>query len=567
MQLELLAPARNKDIGIAAIDCGADAVYIAGPSYGAREAAGNPVSDLSELTRYAHHFGAAVYATVNTLLYPDERPSAEKMLWELFDAGVDAFIVQDLSLLSLNLPPVELHASTQTVIRTPEQAEYLESLGFTRLILERQLSLEQIRAIREAVSCQLEFFVHGALCVSYSGQCYLSEYLTGRSANRGGCAQPCRSRYDVVDGEGNVIVSDRSILSLKDYRLDTHIGQLASCGISSFKIEGRLKNASYVKNVVRHYRSVIDCFLSSNPDFSRASDGVVKGGFTPNPELTFNRGYTECFIDGRRGLWNSSDAAKSMGEYIGTVSRKRGNSFTIDTDKPIINGDGLSFAVPSSDALGMRVETVDGRWVSVKDASSLREGMKVFRNFNKKFERELEKNMPSRTVETVVNCVTSSGVTTYDAVTEGGRRASVSIEENGDEALNRVSALESIRRNLGKSAAPYSFSVGEIEAGKVYFHPVSEINAIRRRLAVALDAEPRRAKVLPPRNIVNTLTHLGVQKELMRSKYCIRYELGLCRRTKAGALVKEPIFLVNRNYRLKLQFDCVNCEMSVMAYD
>ena len=291
LSLELLAPARNADIGIAAIDCGADAVYIAGPSFGARAAAGNPVDEIARLCRYAHRYGARIHSTVNTLLQVDEREQARKLMWELYEAGVDVFLVQDLNLLALDLPPVELHASTQTAIRTPERAKALAGLGFSRLVLERQLTLDQVRAIRAAVpdTCLLEFFIHGALCVGYSGQCYLSQYLTGRSANRGACAQPCRSRYDLVDADGKVLVHDHTLLSPKDLRFDRLLPDLVAAGIRSFKIEGRLKNAAYVKNVVRYYRDVIDRFIKENPAYCKASSGRLEGGFIPDPGKTFTR--------------------------------------------------------------------------------------------------------------------------------------------------------------------------------------------------------------------------------------------------------------------------------------
>ena len=330
VKLELLAPAKTSDIGIAAIDCGADAVYIAGPAFGARAAAGNPTSDIASLTAYAHKFSARIYATVNTIVYEDELAQAQKMIWDLYDAGVDALIVQDLGITRMELPPIELHASTQCAIRTPQQAAALASLGFRRLILERQLSLDEIRAIRAAVpDTELEFFVHGAICVCYSGNCYLSQYLAGRSANRGACIQACRSLYDVVDGEGRVLVKDRAILSPKDYRLDGRLEELADAGICSFKIEGRLKNDSYVKNLCRHYRGRIDEICARRPEYVKASSGTLEGGFSPNPEATFNRGYTQFFIDGERHRWNSLESTKSLGEYIGNVVRVSPRTATI----------------------------------------------------------------------------------------------------------------------------------------------------------------------------------------------------------------------------------------------
>jgi Collagenase and related proteases len=574
-KLELLAPAGNKDIGIAAIDCGADAVYIAGPSFGAREAAGNPVEDIRELCGYAHIFGAKVFATVNTLLEEGETENAVKLMWDLYRAGVDAFIVQDLTLLAQDLPPVELHASTQTAIRTPEQAKKLESLGFTRLVLERQISLETIKAIRQAVSCELEFFVHGALCVSYSGQCYLSQHITGRSANRGRCAQPCRSRYDLADADGNILLKNRSILSLKDFRLDNHIGQLASAGIMSFKIEGRLKNASYVKNIVRHYRETIDRLIAELPEtYCKASSGHLVGGFVPAPDATFNRGYTNAFIEGKRGSWNSADAAKSVGEYIGEIISVRGRDITISTDKTLANGDGLSFISPSGEISGIRADIVQGRTVTLKDTTGLSKGMKVYRNLNIRFERELEHNMPKRLIDVRIDCISAGGRTTFKAIAEDGRRAEVEFEETAEPAQKADAARETIARQLSKVTEPFSFTFSALESDIVYFYPASFLNDIRRQLAAQLTAQPILSSEHLHRKMVadNVLTHLDVQKELMRTKYCIKHELGLCpkqlreasiRKQRPAPVPKEPLFLINQNYKLQLSFDCKNCEMIV----
>ena len=323
-EIELLAPARNADIGIAAIDCGADAVYIGGSEFGARKDAGNSLEDLERLCLHAHKFGARVFLTVNTIIYDNELERVHSLMLDAQRAGVDGFIVQDPALTLWEDITVPLHASTQCAIRDAATAKFYESLGFARLVVERETSLEQLRSIRDAVDCELEYFVHGALCVSYSGNCYLSENIAGRSANRGACIQACRSRYDLVDEDGKVLVKDKALLSLKDYRLKDRLKELAEAGVCSFKIEGRLKNASYVKNVVREYSLALDAIVSAHPqEFRRASFGRVSGGFTPADDRTFNRGYTELFIDGKRGRWSSMDAPKSMGEFIGTVKAVR----------------------------------------------------------------------------------------------------------------------------------------------------------------------------------------------------------------------------------------------------
>ena len=356
-QLELLAPARDIQVGIAAIDCGADAVYIAGPQFGARQAAGNSIEDIRQLCTYAHRFGARIFVALNTILYDEELEAAYRQMIEVQEAGADALIIQDMAVIEMVMNgigdfrekiSIPLHASTQCAIRTPEQAAFLESLGFSRLILERELSLEQIRSIRNAVTCELEFFVHGALCVCYSGQCYLSEKIAGRSANRGACIQACRSRYDLTDASGKVLVRDKALLSLKGYNLRDRLEELAEAGITSFKIEGRLKNASYVKNVVRDYSLALDDITGRYPDlYERGSFGTVRGGFTPDTAKTFNRGYTQLFLDGQRGKWAAMDAAKSMGEEIGRISgiSRDGSTLTVNLSRRDIvlnNGDGFS---------------------------------------------------------------------------------------------------------------------------------------------------------------------------------------------------------------------------------
>ncbi len=531
-RLELLAPARNADIGIAAIDCGADAVYIAGPAFGARAAAGNAVEDIDRLCRYAHRYGAKVHATVNTLLTDEERPQALALMQQLYEAGVDVFIVQDLSLLEMPLPPVELHASTQTAIRTPERARELEALGFSRLVLERQLSLEEIRAIRAAVGCELEFFIHGALCVGYSGECYLSQQLAGRSANRGVCAQACRSRYDLVDASGRVIVRDRPLLSPRDLRFDKRLPDLVAAGICSFKIEGRLKNASYVKNVVRYYRQVMD-------DYEKMA---------------------------------SEDAAKSLGEFIGQIKAVRGNEIVIAGGKPLTNGDGLSFVGRNGEVTGRRVEVASGERIQLRDTAGLEAGMRIYRNFDIRFERELEKNMPKRVIDVKIDWKSEPGMTTVTATAEDGLTAEVSFRDEAPVAEKPEAAVENLRRQLGKHTGPYAFSVASVEAEPVRFYPASFLNGLRRDLADELlrlaESRPRHSVPHTPQPgaAAHNVSTLDIPTVLLRSRYCIRWELGLCtKRCPAKPGMKEPLYLVNQGNRLRLQFDCKHCEMSIVA--
>jgi len=566
---------------------------MAGPAFGARAAAGNPVDEVARLCRYAHLYGAKVHATVNTLLEDAEFAKARKLMQELYEAGVDVFIVQDLRLLEGPLPPVELHASTQTAIRTPERARELEALGFQRLVLERQLTLEQIRAIRAAVSCELEFFIHGAICVGYSGQCYLSQQLTGRSANRGVCAQTCRSRYDLVDASGKVLVRDQPLLSPRDLRLDGLLPELVGAGISSFKIEGRLKNASYVKNVVRHYRGVIDEFIASHPGYAAASTGRLEGGFTPDPDRTFTRGWTSAFVDAGpdgqpRAKMRSEDAAKAMGEPLGEIVAVRGRVVEISGAKPLANGDGLSFVGEEGAVTGARVELAEGRRVILRETTGLLPGMRVFRNLDIRFERELEKNMPRRVLDVALDWHSQEGRTVVTASSQD-----ISVEQRfTDEAPLAEKpdlALEGLRRQLGKRTGPFAFSVRNVVADPVRFYPAAFLNQIRRDLAAALqerlENRPRSSVFLSQavqkeRSGAGALNRstLGIPGELLRSRYCIRRELGLCPRcrvkpgmteavTPGADPGSEPWYLVNQKNRLRLHFDCAHCEMVVLSPD
>lgn len=685
--LELLAPARNADIGIAAIDCGADAVYIAGPAFGARQAAGNSMEDIRRLTEYAHRFGARIFLTLNTILFDNELAEAERLLAEAKDAGVDAIIAQDLAVWELTDLPV--HASTQCAIRTPEKARLYEGIGASRLVLEREMSLDQIRAIRASVDCELEFFVHGALCVCYSGQCYMSERIAGRSANRGECIQACRSLYDLVDEDGNVLVRNKALLSLKDYNLKDRLKDLAEAGICSFKIEGRLKNISYVRNVVRAYSLALDEFVAANPEkLRRVSFGRSEGGFTPDLAKTFNRGYTQLFLDGKRsGNWSSMDAPKSIGEEVGTVvsiapmrqnfsNGKRPSeeniTITLRMKNPgdrLQNGDGFSFLSKGrGEIVGFRGDVCQGNRITCRNVTGLYPGAKLYRNLSNAFEKELESNLPVRTIPVSVDISvivvpvtsTSSGTEedrspslpkrlskpTYslkiNAVSQDGRSVKLEREAGHNAAENPERMRGMFATQISKATGIYSFTLRSLEVetpdGSLPFLPTSALNAIRRDLAAALEEMPCRAipllvnqassrtgnaeyPVLEPdvlsqvqdiqettsngphlsykANIANHIARkiymsLGASRtddafeishrpdaELMRTKYCIRYELGLCPVHQAGrqhgranhtsGMVNPPIpssrktnlYLTNNGKRYHLAFDCANCEMVV----
>lgn len=574
MQLELLAPAKNKDIGIAAIDCGADAIYIAGPMFGAREAASNSIEDIAQLAEYAHKFNAKVYATVNTLLYEDEIQQAVNLIWQLYQAGIDAVLVQDYQLLSEDLPPIELHASTQAVCRTPQQAKALEALGFKRLVLERQLSLDQIADIRAAVNCELEFFVHGALCMCYSGECFLSEEITGRSANRGACIQACRSQYDLTDASGQTIISNYPLLSLKDYRLDDDITQLAKAGICSFKIEGRLKNESYVRNVVRHYSKTLDSFIDNNLQDCRASAGKSSGGFEPQIDATFNRGYTSLFLNGKKELWLSGDTTRSIGEYVGKIAQLDKTSIVLDGNATIHNGDGFCAVNEYGEQIGFRVDVCNGSLISLKSTSGLKKGQQIFRNYNIAFEKEIKTNIPVRLIDATIDFRSKS----ITASCSDGITVSMDITEDYPPARNIATAVEGIRHQLSKKAGVYCFQIGSIDDIDVRFYPASALNSFRRTLAELLNNERAKRQQYLRVPFIKTNAPLPPQrrkaeKEVMRSKYCIKNELGLCHKygipldkRLVGVTIQEPLYLINNGLKLGLQFDCTQCEMSVIIF-
>ena len=578
--LELLAPARTADIGIAAVDCGADAVYIAGPAFGARKDAGNPIGEVARLCAYAHKFGVRIFMTVNIVLSDGEMDEVHSQMLRAQEAGVDAFIIRDMRICGWKDITVPLHASTQCAILDPQTARACEAAGCSRVVLERQLSLEEIRRIREAVSCEMEVFVHGALCVGYSGLCRLSEHLDGRSADRGECIQACRSLYDLEDSSGKVLARNKALLSLKDFNLLERLPELAEAGASSFKIEGRLKNISYVRNTVRAYSLALDRLVAAHPEkYRRASFGRVSGGFDPDPSKTFNRGFTELYLDGRRGKWASPDAPKAMGEKIGTVvSVRRKDRFNLVLRlKPagrgmeLRNGDGLSF-VRKDGITGFRADVCNGNEIICKDVHGLREGTVLFRNVSSDFEKTLERDLCRREIPVSLE-IRVSGRWSMDikAVTADGRSLQSSWKADVEKAENTERAEAMMREQLGKRALHYVFSVASIEAASgLPLLGAATLNSIRRLLAEDLDAIPctkvpmqdsRAREDFVPQ--IPAPAGIDTYEPLMRSRYCIKYELGLCP-SRQGAKPTEPLFLVNNGRRLSLGFDCARCEMSVI---
>lgn len=617
--LELLAPARNAEIGIAAIDCGADAVYIAGPAFGARKDAGNPVTEIARLCEYAHRFGARIFVTVNTIIFDSELSECYRLMLECQKAGADALIVQDPALLRLaaggpdgsgEKVSIPLHASTQCAIRTAERAAELAAAGYSRLVLERQLSLEGIRSIAAMVDTELEAFVHGALCVSYSGECYLSEKLAGRSANRGACIQACRGRYDLSDDKGNVIARNKAFLSLKDFNLLGKMLPLAEAGVTSFKIEGRLKSASYVKNVVKAYSDAIDKIIQSHPaKYARASFGRTEGcSFTPDVDKTFNRGYTELFIDGSRGRWAATDAPKSMGERIGeVVAVKPAGRNTVEVSvrskARLSNGDGFAF-VSGEGITGFRGDICRGSTIICKKVDGLNPGIVLFRNISSEFEKILASDGSHRVIDVkMVPSVSGSAEKGYilkaRLTTSDGRSLNYS-EPLGElpEAQNKGRMTALLEAQLSKSSGHYSFHVtldGELPE-VLPLVGAARLNAFRRNAAEALDKLPcnriplGNARLNPAgagfsrpqesykANVANQISEgmygpgekayeLSHRKgaELMRSKYCIRYELGYCLKEKGHSKSQGKWFLSGNGQPLELVFDCAKCEMAVIG--
>ena len=594
-----MAPARDLEVGIAAIQAGADAVYIGAPEFGARQAAGNSLEDIAELVQYAHRFGAQVLVTLNTLLQEDEYPRACALAHELYKVGVDALIIQDLNLLHHDLPPIRLHASTQCDNRTPEQVLHLQQLGFRRVVLARELSLQEIKDINNAIlihnskfKIELEAFVHGALCVSYSGRCYLSEVLMDRSANRGCCAQLCRQRYDLLDKDSNEIldlygepIHQRYLLSLQDMDRSQHLAQMIEAGVTTFKIEGRLKDRDYVTNIVAYYRQLLDQLIDSNPTLAQASTpSVYHYDFTPNPAKTFHRGQTDYFLHGRTPNMANWQTPKSTGEKIGKVIATRHNSICVQLAHGITlhNGDGICYGDK-----GFAINRIEGDWIYPNNQYPLpnspegvqlpKVGTTLFRNLDNEFLRSLhaERRMP-------INI-------RFEAVAEGyrltiGEKTAVFVADH-QPATNPERALQTITQQLSK-LGDTDFVAHDIQVFTYeqpcsdtfpYFIPTSQLNQWRRDLMVSYSGVPEKsmdfggalseASYQQQRSDLPTTGKADLQRSalppsLMTCKYCILYELGHCR--KINPMANEPRYLRLQNgTRLALEFDCRNCEMRI----
>ena len=595
--LELLAPAKNLECGIAAIDHGADAVYIGAQRFGARASAGNPVADIARLCDYAHVFGAKVYVTVNTILYDDELEATRQLLAELQQAGTDAILVQDMALLSIYKSQfstlnsqITLHASTQTDNRTAEKVRWLRDIGFRRVVLARELSIDEVRTIHEAVpDVELEVFVHGALCVSYSGLCYASQYCFHRSANRGECAQFCRMPFDLIDADGRVIEHNRHLLSLKDMNQIDNLEQLAEAGATSFKIEGRLKDVSYVKNVTAAYSERLNQLIRRHPDkYCRASKGRCRYTFTPNLQKTFNRGYTTYFAHGRQPDIASFDTPKAIGEFVGTVKELRRDSFNVASTASFANGDGLCFLNQERQLEGFRVNRAEGnRLYPQHMPKGLHPGLRLYRNSDQRQEQLLSKPSAERKIPITLSLrPTSDGF----RLSSGSVSVELPIVHQTAEKPQRENIIRQLTK-LGNT--PYECTTVDIPDDFSYFIPSSQLAEMRRMLVTKLAQahetyEAHEAKISQEphkphefNNIANRLAcdFYGIERptayelhptdnaKLMQCRHCLRYSLGFCVKNGGRRPVwHEPLFLrLADGRRFRLEFDCNHCQMNVYA--
>lgn len=598
-KIELLSPARDMVIGKAAIDNGADAVYIGGPSFGARKSAGNSLEDITALVEYAHRFYCRVFVTLNTILFDSELQEAERLIRQLYTIGVDALIVQDPGVLKLDIPPVSLHASTQMHNYDLSRIRFLDRVGFQRIVLARELSLEQIKAIRKEVKAELEVFIHGALCVSMSGQCYLSQYMFDRSANRGECAQPCRMKWSLKDDRGKVLMKDKYLLSLRDLNLSTYIPDLIDAGVDSFKIEGRLKDESYVANVTNYYHRLIEESLKSRQHVGRIGSGVIRTAFEPDPERSFNRGYSSYFFAGRPETLVNMDTPKSMGKLVGRLIEAKGNRWVVDTKVAIANGDGLCY-VEQGELKGVRVNVAEGNRLVLNETVKAEAGTLLYRNYDHRFVTEIEKKKSLRKIPIRIEAGEEDFRLVLKAVDEDGMEVGIMSDKVFEEAGNQKQK-ERILLQLMKCGDSFFICEEAVYSGKVLFIPSAELNVLKRKMLEALVAqrENKREVIYMGKgdttavwkkvidwhaNVVNRKAEAfylehgaenvaeGFERrtdvkgcDLMRTRYCILHELGRCRKKQANKDWIFPLFLYNDKQCFQLEFDCTECFMKVTA--
>jgi 23S rRNA 5-hydroxycytidine C2501 synthase len=597
--LELLSPARDLACGIAAVDHGADAVYIGAPKFGARAAAGNTLEDIATLAAYAHKYWARVYVTLNTLLYDHELEEAHNLVVGIHEAGADALIFQDMALLELNLPPIPLFASTQTHNYDIEKIQFLEQVGVQRVILARELAAKQIREIRASSTIELEAFVHGALCVSFSGQCYFSEAVKGRSANRGECAQLCRLPYTLTDSRGTVLARSQHVLSLKDLNLSEYLADLVDAGVTSFKIEGRLKDASYVKNITAFYRAQLDALIARDTQLRRASSGTTQFSFTPDPSRSFNRGFTDYFFKRRRPDMVSLHTPKSLGQAIGKVESVSSGFFTLAAPAQLHNGDGICFFDSNDELRGVNVNQVEGHRIAPNSMAGIEPGTMLYRNHDHEFVRQLNGRSATRRIGVALIFKERDGGFALHAEDEDGIEVSAYVIHAKEEATKPDKALDTIETQMSKMGeTAFVLTQFTYSPERAYFVPVAVLNQLRRSCLDMLADErnrhyPRRSKRLEPNavpypvkqldryaNVVNAkaaafyrrhgveevengveLQESSAETTLMTTKYCLKYQFDLCKGDRGGA---EELFLSDGKTRYRLAFDCDRCIMKIL---
>ncbi len=608
-KVEILAPAKNLYQGMMAINAGADAVYIGAHLFGARSNATNSLEDIAKLVEYAHLFKAKVFVTVNTILYDNELKACERMIHELYNIGVDALIVQDMAILEMNLPPIVIHASTQANNRTPEHVKFLADAGMKRAVLARELNLDQIRAIHQATDVELEFFVSGALCVSFSGNCYMSVANGERSANRGSCAQNCRLPYNLIDGNGTTLLTEYHLLSIKDLDLSNQLPMLIEAGITSFKIEGRLKDLVYVKNNVSHLRKKLDAFLVENDRFEKASSGRTFYTFESQMDKSFNRGYTDYFVNMRKSKIGSWETPKSQGEYIGKFLGTKANGYLIENSELLNNGDGLYFINEDGRADGDRVNIIINDVVVPNNFRELKEGTEIYRNFDAAFNKLLEREDSAvRKIGVHLELTETAEGFMIIATDEDQHTATVTLDVVKELSKSGESNEENIKKNLAKTGnTPFIVDSMTVSFSQPWFMPNSRINELRREVLELLMETRVKEYHREERQIVPTdhpypVEHLdftynvsnklarqfyhrhGVKEiekafelqwdpgksRVMTTKYCVKYELGKCpryQRETMGEKVKEPLVLKQGEIEYKLKFNCKPCEMEIWEKD
>ena len=604
-KVEILAPAKNLWQGQMAINAGADAVYIGAPQYGARSNATNSVEDIAELVRYAHLFKAQVFVVINTILYDNELEDCKKLIFELYEIGVDALIVQDMAILEMELPPIVIHASTQANNRDPKHVKFLKDAGIQRVVLARELNLDQIKEIHEATDVELEFFVSGALCVSFSGNCYMSIAGGERSANRGSCAQNCRLPYQLVDGTGTTLIESSHLLSIKDLDLSDQLPNLIEAGITSFKIEGRLKDVVYVKNNVSYLRKKLDAFLENNDTYVKASSGRTFYTFDAEMSRSFNRGYTDYFVNHRTKKIGSWESPKSQGQYIGKITEIVGKGFKIENGDVLNNGDGLYFINEKNEADGMQVNVVLNNVVIPNNFREIAIGTEIYRNSDAEFNRLVEREDSAiRKIGVYLHFTETETGFQLTATDEDGHTTSIQTEATKELAKTENAGYQNLEKNLAKTGnTPFIVDHLEIKISDNWFLPISKINEMRREVLdlliekrieeyhreefqITKTDHPYPVQVLDfTYNVSNKLARKFYERHgvteiekafelqwdpgkarVMTTKYCVKYELGKCarfQRDTMGTKVVEPLTLKHGEVEYKLKFNCKPCEMEI----